>query len=247
MSASSPIRSAVDDVMALRLNQSADAAHGAAVRAVKAFQARRFAGTYADLLADASFGPAARFFVTDLYADKDFAERDQQFARIAAPLERLFPAHVVATAEALASLHSLSERLDDRMGMAWRAAATAGLDEVNCYLSAWRTVGERPAREKQLASVLALGRELTELTTIPGLGRLLRGMRVPARLAGLASLQRFLEDGFDTFAQLSRPVGNAQQFLAVIEQRERDWIASLFDAPPSALLPRLRATVACPA
>lgn len=243
MSTENPIRMAVGEVMAMRQRQAADASLGAAICAIKRVQAQRFAHTYTDLLRDQRFGPPARFFLTELYGDKDFTERDQQFARIAGPLERLFPANVVATAETLAELHRLSEHLDDRMAEAWRALAPLGLDTAAQYLRSWRTVGERDQRQHQLQSVLELGSELAGLTTVAGLRNLLRSMRLPARLAGLSALQAFLEAGFETFGSLSRHPGAATRFLATIAERENDWIAQLFDEPEASLLPRLRAAL----
>lgn len=62
MDAAQTIRDAIADVTALRLHRTGDPALGAAVGSVKTFQARRFRGTYADLMASPAFGPAARFF-----------------------------------------------------------------------------------------------------------------------------------------------------------------------------------------
>lgn len=62
MDAAQTIRDAIADVTALRLHRTGDPALGAAVGSVKTFQARRFRGTYADLMESPAFGPAARFF-----------------------------------------------------------------------------------------------------------------------------------------------------------------------------------------
>jgi hypothetical protein len=246
MSTENPIRTAVGEVMAMRQRHAADAALGAAVRAIKRVQAQRFTHTYADLLRDERFGPPAQFFLTELYGDKDYTDRDQQFARIAGPLERIFPADVVATAETLAELHRLSEHLDDRMAEAWRALEPLRLDAAARYLRAWRNVGERDQRQLQLHSVLELGHELADLTAMAGLRSLLRTMRLPARLAGLSALQAFLEAGFDTFAVLSRSPGAVPRFLATIAERENAWIAQLFDEAEACLLPQLRAALQQP-
>jgi hypothetical protein len=56
----------------------------------------------------------------------------------------------------------------------------------------------------------------------------LKLMRRPAQAAGLSSLQQFLESGFSAFASL----GDAQAFLATINEREHAWIDTLFDAAP---------------
>jgi hypothetical protein len=54
-------------------------------------------------------------------------------------------------------------------------------------------------------------------------------MRGPARAAGLADLQTFLERGFDTF----RAMKGAEQFLAWVAQRERTLVATLFLVDPA--------------
>ena len=54
----------------------------------------------------------------------------------------------------------------------------------------------------------------------------LRLMRGPARAAGLAEVQRSLETGFDVF----RAMKGAQEFIALIDSRERALAASLFAA-----------------
>src|SRR5687768_6579676 len=114
------IRDAVDAVTRLRQSVAGDAPlHGALVQ-VKRLQSQRFAGTYADLLQGGAYAPAAAFFLEELYGDKDYARRDEQFARIAGAIEKLFPAHVALTAAALARLHALTEDLDLQMARTWQ-------------------------------------------------------------------------------------------------------------------------------
>jgi hypothetical protein len=78
--------------------------------------------------------------------------------------------------------------------------------------------------------VMAIGDEMARLTRAPGLRTMLRMMRGPATAAGLGALQRFLENGFDTFAAMARG-GHAPAFLRIVEARESALIGSLFDAP----------------
>ena len=234
MDAAQTIRDAIADVTALRLHRTGDPELGAAVGSVKTFQARRFRGTYADLMASPSFGPAAGFFLEELYSDTDYTDRDLQFGRIAGTLQTMFPQPVVNTAVALAVLHAQTEELDQDMGRAWlaqEAGANAANDAAR-YTAAWRTVGQRHARQQQLERVLAMGTDLARLTRTPGLRMMLRMMRGPANAAGMGALQKFLEAGFDTFGQLARQRGGVEEFLATIEQRERALMDLLFDADP---------------
>ena len=133
-----------------------------------------------------------------------------------------------------AVLHAQTEELDQDMGRAWLAqeeGADAAHDAAR-YTAAWRTVGQRHARQQQLERVLAMGTDLARLTRTPGLRMMLRMMRGPANAAGMGALQKFLEAGFDTFGQLARQRGGVEQFLATIEQRERALMDLLFDADP---------------
>ena len=238
MDAAQTIRDCLADVAALRLHRAGDPALGAAVTRIKALQARRFRGTYADLMDSATFGPATRFFLEELYSDSDYSDRDQQFGRIAGTLQSLFPQSVVDTALALAVLHAQTEALDQDMGRAWLAtgasatapSADSPSQEAARYTAAWRRVGQTPARLLQLQRVLAMGTDLAHLTRTPGLRMLLRMMRAPAHAAGLGALQRFLEAGFDTFGQLARQRGRVAQFLATIDERERALIVLMTDA-----------------
>lgn len=241
MEAARTIRSCVARVNALREAECAEPALRGAVQAVKAFQARRFAGTYHDMLAGGRFAAPARFFLEELYSDRDYAERDAQFARIAGAIERFFPAQVVQTSVGLAQLHALTEELDHAMGRVWASSGVAQ-EEADRYVAAWRAVGRREDRLSQLDVVLAIGREMIRLTRTPGLRTMLRMMRGPASAAGLASLQRFLETGFDTFGAMARGPA-AEEFLRIIGEREAALIAELFDAPAVACGTRLAQTL----
>ncbi|NPC58139.1 FFLEELY motif protein [Caenimonas soli] len=228
MEAAQKIRAAVTTVSLLRSTVEADPSLLAALARVKHVQSRRFAASYADLLAAGPYAAAARFFLDELYSDKDYAERDAQFARIAGAIERLFPAQVADTAVALAELHALTEELDQAMAVAWLAQGD-DLTEAQRYVRAWRKVGRRADRENQLTVVMGIGRKMARFTRTPGLRMMLKMMRPAAVAAGLGSLQHFLENGFDTFAAMARDNG-ADGFLGTIEERESRLIAVLFDA-----------------
>ena len=129
------------------------------VRAIKAYQQRRFIHTYDDLLKHPRYSAAARFFLDELYGPKDFTDRDTQFARVVPALVRLFPQDIVDVVGLLAELHALSEQLDTAMAehldgvrvdapayiAAWQAtgapAQRAAADSSSRSTSAWRSTG----------------------------------------------------------------------------------------------------------
>jgi hypothetical protein len=207
-----------------RLVRAGDPGLAAAVDRLKHYQQRRFSHTYADLLDSDRYSAATRFFLDDLYGPRDFSERDGQFARVVPTLVRLFPRDTVDTVYTLARLHALSERLDSAMGARLRDVAAI---DAPAYIGAWQLTGDAEGRERQIALTLDIGASLDRLTRKPLLRQSLHLMRGPARAAGLAELQRFLETGFDTF----RAMRGAQDFLGLVGQRERRLAAALFDAP----------------
>ncbi|MBK6006192.1 hypothetical protein JJB11_08835 [Ramlibacter ginsenosidimutans] len=237
MSTAQTIREAIAEVDRLRAESRSVPAIGMAVERLKRLQSRRFAASHADLLASAAFGAATRFFLEELYGARDYSERDGQFARIAGAVEKLFPKDVADTAIALARLHVLTESLDHALA---RALPVNEEDEIRAYVRAWKSVGRRADRDRQLQAVLDLGGELARLTRLPGLRMMLRVMRKPAAAAGLTALQRFLEQGFDTFAEVSRQPQGAERFLATVAERERQLIQVLSEADAVACETALR-------
>lgn len=208
-------------VDAERARRQANPALALRLHAIKAYQQRRFSHTYADLLGSERYCSAARFFLDELYGPRDFSQRDAQFARVVPALVRLFPQDIVDVVGTLARLHALSEQLDTTMAM---HLSDPHIDAAR-YLAAWRTTGEPAQRVRQIELTLEVGNALDQLVHQPLLRQSLRVMRTPARLAGLADLQAFLERGFDTF----RAMRGAGQFLRWVEQRERTLVAALFD------------------
>lgn len=194
----------------------------ASVHALKAYQRQRFARTHASLLAHPRYAPATRFFLDELYGPQDFTQRDAQFSRIVPALVRVFPADTVATVEALAAVHALSERLDSAMAihLDGQAPSRAG------YVRAWQATGEPAARARQLELVMRIGQALDRHTRSFVLRASLKAMRGPARAAGMAALQTFLEAGFDAFGAMR----GADEFLATIAASESALSARLFEA-----------------
>jgi hypothetical protein len=218
--AAESIFSWLKQVAAERQARAADPELGRRVHALKAFQHRRFAHTYADLLSAPQYGAAARFFLDELYGPVDFTRRDQQFERMVPALTRLFSSELVNTVSALTELHALSERMDTSMG---RALSDLPVDPRS-YATAWREVGQPGLRERQIALTVTMGRALERHTRSRILRAALHAMRRPASVAGLGDLQRFLEVGFDIFKGIDDP----EWFIEEVGRRERKLASQLF-------------------
>ena len=197
---------------------------------LREWQAARLARSYPELLASERFGKAAQFFLSDLYGPKDFSSRDEEVERIMPLLLNLLPLSALQTLSLAIEVDALTEELD--------AAMIAELEEIGCfrnarsieaisdeaYSIAYRQVGRKDDRERQIDLIQATGEALDRLARKPLLTTLLKLMRAPAHLSGLGDLHEFLESGFDAF----RHMGDAHEFLETINTRERQVLNNLF-------------------
>lgn len=217
------LRQAAAEVARLRASIGADAQLCAWTHAVKSWQAHRLARTHADLLAEPRHGPAARFFLQDLYGAKDFSQRDAELARLVPMLVRLLPEAALATIADAIEMDALSERLDLALARELSEEDVSRIDAAR-YADAYRRAGSRAEREHQLALIESIGQSLDRLVRRPMIGRLLKTMAKPAQLAGLSEMQDFLVRGFESF----RTIGGAFGFLEAIEARERAILQALY-------------------
>ena len=195
------------------------------LKRLQAWQARRLERSFVAFLQDPARRPAANFFLTDVYGAHDFSRRDADIARVIPMMQRLLPAPLLETIADGIELAALSHAFDLRMAQALQALAPdrRALD-VALYAQAYRDVGHRRLRGRQIALIDEVGTGLAEALRLPGTGALLKLSRLPARAAGLGALQSFLERGCAAFAQL----GDAGAFLADIRRSETTAMQRLF-------------------
>jgi hypothetical protein len=191
---------------------------------LKRWQQDRLARTYADLKAQPRYEAATRFFLEDLYGPKDFSGRDAAMLRIYPMLVKMLPASAVQTAALAIEVDALSETLDRKL---LEVLPDGPIDDAS-YAKAYREGSTKAEREHQIELIGEVGKRLDRLVAKPMLLQTLKLMRAPAKVAGLADLQEFLERGFEAF----RTMGGAAEFLATIQARERAIASRLFSSAP---------------
>lgn len=195
---------------------------------LRRWQAQRLGSSFADLLATPRTHAAAAFFLSDLYADRDFSGRDEGVARVVPLMARLLPNALLRALGESVELGALSHALDLRMVRSLeRDPPTTAIDQ-NTYAVAYRAAGCAHLRRHQIGLIVAVGKTLDRAVHRNGVSHLLRASRMPARVAGLGDLQAFLERGFSAFRQLD----GADDFLDIIATREREVSRRLFAGDP---------------
>jgi len=197
---------------------------------LRRWQAARLEQSFGHFLADPRRRGAAMFFLTDVYGDQDFSRRDANVAKVVPMMQRLLPAAVLETVDDAIELGALTHALDLRMAEALASLAPRRkrLDEA-LYGQAYRQVGHRRLRARQIDLIAELGVGLARAVKMPGVLTLLKLSRGPAKATGLGELQGFLERGFAAFSAL----GDGKAFVRDIEQAEREVSRRLFADDPT--------------
>lgn len=196
---------------------------------LRRWQAARLETSFAHFLADPTRRAAAMFFLTDVYGDHDFSQRDADIAKVIPMMQRLLPAPLLDAIATGIELGALTHALDLRMAEALHQLAPRrrALDAA-LYAQAYRKVGHPRLRARQIALIGQVGTTLGSALRMPGIGTLLKLSRVPARAAGLGELQSFLERGYAAFAEL----GDIRSFLDDIGDNETRVMERLFAGDP---------------
>jgi hypothetical protein len=196
---------------------------------LRRWQAARLAVDFGDFLADPAMRPAAEFFLSDLYGDRDFSARDRDAARVLPAMARFLPDSLLRAAADAIELAVLSHAFDLRMAeILMRRPVPGAAISVEDYANAYRVTGFPRLRQRQIGLILKVGEALDSAVKKHGVAKILRASRLPAQLAGLSELQKFLERGFSAFAAL----GGAEGFLKSIGQREVAVAGRLFSGDP---------------
>lgn len=219
--AESSLRAHFEAARAEREQARATASSAADRLAVRTYQQKRLASTHADLLASGKYGPAATFFLTELYSTEDLTQRDADIERVIRILVKFLPDKALATLAAALEMDALSELLDARLASTLRARQSAGaalkIDLVS-YGQAYRDMGEFHLRLRQIELTEEIGLALDKLARMPLLMTLLRVMRAPATAGGVGGLHEFLERGYAAFAHMK----GGREFIDAIISRERE-------------------------
>ncbi len=195
-----------------------------------AWQSARLARTHHDLLQSPRFGAAVRFFLSDLYAPRDFTQRYRDLQRIAPLLVRTLPREVIQTLALAVEMNVLTLDLDESLLGELGAALDGELDD-QLWAAAIRRCEDRAQRLRQIDLIRRVGEDLDRIVSKPGVYFALRLGRQPARLAGLGDLQEFLVRGFEAF----RKIRGSELFLDAITGRESEILRRIWARHPRPL------------
>lgn len=199
------------------------------------WQSARLAWTHRDFLDSERYSQAVRFFLADLYGDRDYSARDEGLARVSGIMSKVMPTPALESIADGLEMHAVTQELDRGMvGMLFDEMSIDGPVDANAYGEAYRRCDNQDGRIRQIILVAKVGRDLDTIVHKSSIYHLVRMTHYPAHLAGFGDLQDFIERGFEAF----RHMEGADEFLATVTSRERAvHEAILADAPSTQWAP----------
>jgi hypothetical protein len=185
---------------------------------LRTWQSERLAQTYADLLADPHSSPALRFFLSDLYAPRDFSQRDHDVERIYAFLSRVMPAQTLQLLTDIIALNRLTNKLDhDLCRVLVEELGVTDTISPACYAEGYRICANYEARGHQINLITTVLTQVGDGARRPVVALAMKLAQLPAQRAGWGELYDFLKRGYAAFKQLR----DVTAFVGIIAQRER--------------------------
>jgi len=196
-----------------------------ALALLRTWQSNRLTRTYSDLLVNPEFESACRFFLSDIYAARDFSKRDQDLEYLYHVMSRFLPDFLLKLARKTIELNSLTNTLDQAL-LKVLVENLQVVDKITpqIYAEGYRICDNYNDRAFQIELLINVGKMVGSGTRLPLINAALRLARRPARLAGWEDVQDFLERGFFAFKNIRKP----EKFLGTIQDREMHILDNIF-------------------
>ena len=185
--------------------------------ALRAFQVARIQETYCDFAAQPQYAPVLEFFTDDLYAARDFSQRDHDAQRLHNFLQKFVPPEMLKLATDAIALTQLSYALDEALLAALlNPPDLTGDITAAVYAEAYRRCDNLDARAQQIDLLVTVMEDSADTAHMPVTGVALKLAKGPALAAGWHEMYAFLERGQQAFSKVKHP----ERFLEAIRVRE---------------------------
>ena len=185
-------------------------------QALQAYQSAMLQHDYADFASQPKYEPLTQFFFTSLYAPADFGLRNESFRSLHEWLVGIIGRDPVRVLAQAIELNELTNSLDDDMVLALRSLGVTGPLTDDNWDDAYRLVGRRIDRQRQVFLIVDNARALALSCRVPLVGLQLRAFRPAAALLGWGHIVDFLIEGHAALSA-AWPVDGP---LGALEERE---------------------------
>jgi len=184
---------------------------------LRAWQTQRLTRTYQDLLNADRYRPACLFFLEDIYAARDFSQRDHDIERMYEFTRRFVPDSLLRPVAVTVELHRLTEELDQALitALIERLGVTDTITP-ELYAEAYRLCDNYAPRVRQIELIEDICERIDGIVRNPIAGPTLSLARRPLHAAGYGELHEFLVRGYESFKRMH----GSRHFRRAIKERE---------------------------
>ncbi|UZE96770.1 FFLEELY motif protein [Alkalimarinus alittae] len=189
------------------------------------WQADRLKVTHQDLYQAPRYHEGLTFLLKDLYAPKEFTQRDDDLERIFPVAVKLLPDNLIYTIGLLVELNLLTQQLDMALAdVLFNQLKVSDISEAS-YCEAYRLCNNKSQRLHQTQLIANIGNDLDVYVRSRLVRFTLKMTRSPAEMAGLGNLHSFLRRGFSAFQEMN----GVDELLTVIISRESAILESIYN------------------
>ena len=189
------------------------------------WQAERLKITHQDLYQAPRYHEGLEFLLKDLYAPKEFTQRDDDLERIFPVAVKLLPDNLLYTISLLVELNLLTQQLDKSLAdVLFNHLKVSEISEAS-YCEAYRLCDNKSQRLHQTQLIANIGNDLDVYVRSRLVRFTLKVTRSPAEVAGLGNLHSFLRRGFSAFQEMN----GVDELLTVIIRRETTILEAIYN------------------
>jgi hypothetical protein len=196
---------------------------------LRAWQTKRLKETYTYFYNDPQYLPAIEFFLKDIYAPRDFSQRDADFEQLHNFFSKILPASMIKILTNAIKLNELTDSLDHKLLRA--LVEDLGMeDEITpqLYAEGYQVCDNYEERAQQIELIVALLYQAWEGARIPLIGPSLRLAKRPTYAAGWSELYDFLERGY----KAAKKMHDVSTMADTIYEREMRILDQIFAGEP---------------
>jgi hypothetical protein len=195
------------------------------LRAVQHYQIARMRRTHEALFQSPSYRPLCEFFLADLYGPREVgSSRAAALHSLVGALRPVLPAWIHDGSLGLIDLHSLSERLDDRLARLLAERGASNLLSTAEFESAYSACDDHGDRLEQIALSAEATRFGHALAGHASVGRLLSGAQKLRGLPRLDALLAMLERGYQAFERAR----DIEPFIEAMRRGETEYLNGVY-------------------